>query len=218
MQDGCEEDNARNTAEDKDNRSHGQSVRPSRGTQRVRHPFPRLSAPTDAHSRRYISTDAYTFEPASPGPAAFASEKASRQSLRVDRRSGEMRLEEGGGEVQGEGEMVISCYGIVGYITLATSESFEPGSDRRQREEAERSEKAPQARGAERPRAKRESVRCSREISEAVVGRPSIAVRSSAASVSGPRERHRRRSVVHQSVAGINLRKRVGCTRILPQV
>ncbi|GHJ88314.1 hypothetical protein NliqN6_4716 [Naganishia liquefaciens] len=70
----------------------------------------------------YISTDAYTFEPASPGPTAFASEKAARQSLRVDRRTGEMRLDEAPGGVAGEGEMVISCYGIVGYITLATTD------------------------------------------------------------------------------------------------
>jgi hypothetical protein len=69
----------------------------------------------------YISADAYTFEPASAGPAAFVNEKASRQCLRVDRRTGDMRLESEIEDGNGGGEMVITCYGIVGYITLATS-------------------------------------------------------------------------------------------------
>lgn len=73
----------------------------------------------------YISADAYTFVPASPGgPTAFVNEKATRQSLRVDRRSGDMQLESVNADAAEavEGDKVITCYGIVGYITLATSE------------------------------------------------------------------------------------------------
>lgn len=122
-----------------------------------------------------------------------------------------MRLEEGGGEVQGEGEMVISCYGIVGYITLATSESSraeersddgEMGpSDRREREETERSEKAPQARGAERLRAERVHVRRRRELPEAVVGWPSICLveRSEHMGAAGEKPRGHRRMAEHRS-------------------
>lgn len=76
---------------------------------------------------RYISADAYIFEPANAVPfsTAYPNEKAVEQVLRVDRRTGDMHLESAHGTSETghiEGDMVITCYGIVGYITLATSE------------------------------------------------------------------------------------------------
>ncbi|KAJ9124201.1 hypothetical protein QFC22_000998 [Naganishia vaughanmartiniae] len=75
----------------------------------------------------YISADAYIFEPANTVPfsAAYPNEKATEQVLRVDRRTGDMHLQsahESSETGHIEGDMVITCYGIVGYITLATTE------------------------------------------------------------------------------------------------
>ncbi|WVW80630.1 hypothetical protein I302_102616 [Kwoniella bestiolae CBS 10118] len=76
----------------------------------------------------YVSPTAYVFEPASSsspthgfdGPA-FVNEKDSRESLYVDRRTGRMSLNESSQIPFGK-EKVITCYGIIGTLSLATTD------------------------------------------------------------------------------------------------
>ncbi|WRT70889.1 uncharacterized protein IL334_007888 [Kwoniella shivajii] len=76
----------------------------------------------------YVSPTAYVFEPASSssgahgfdGPA-FINEKDSRESLYVDRRTGRMSLNETSQIPFGK-EKVITCYGIIGVLSLATTD------------------------------------------------------------------------------------------------
>ncbi|WWC92502.1 uncharacterized protein L201_007461 [Kwoniella dendrophila CBS 6074] len=76
----------------------------------------------------YVSPTSYVFEPASSssvthgfdGPA-FINEKDSRESLYVDRRTGRMSLNESSQIPFGK-EKVITCYGIIGTLSLATTD------------------------------------------------------------------------------------------------
>ncbi|WVQ95382.1 hypothetical protein IAU59_002479 [Kwoniella sp. CBS 9459] len=75
----------------------------------------------------YVSHNAYVFEPASntsghgfDGPA-FVNEKEVRESLHVDRMTGKMSLNETSQIPYGK-EKVITCYGIVGVLSLATTD------------------------------------------------------------------------------------------------
>ncbi|ORY27995.1 inositol/phosphatidylinositol phosphatase [Naematelia encephala] len=75
----------------------------------------------------YVSPTAYVFEPASSslshtadGPS-FVNEKDVRETLYVDRRTGRMALNEASGVPLGR-EKVITCYGIIGVISLATTD------------------------------------------------------------------------------------------------
>ncbi|KAK1923278.1 inositol/phosphatidylinositol phosphatase [Papiliotrema laurentii] len=76
----------------------------------------------------YVSPTSYVFEPASSslvGQGAdgttLASEKDIRESLYVDRRTGRMALNEDAGVPYGR-EKVITCYGIIGVLSLATTD------------------------------------------------------------------------------------------------
>ncbi|WWC72748.1 uncharacterized protein I206_106712 [Kwoniella pini CBS 10737] len=76
----------------------------------------------------YVSPTAYVFEPASTSSAthgfdgpAFVNEKDSRESLYVDRRTGRMSLNESSQVPFGK-EKVITCYGIIGTLSLATTD------------------------------------------------------------------------------------------------
>lgn len=81
----------------------------------------------------YISQDTYVFEPATFPTTRFGAdgslgsasldEKVVRETLTVDRRTGKMTLNAlNSGPPLGGSERVITCFGIVGFITLATSE------------------------------------------------------------------------------------------------
>ncbi|KAK4688764.1 phosphatidylinositol 4-phosphatase, partial [Tremellales sp. Uapishka_1] len=76
----------------------------------------------------YVSPTAYVFEPANSSlsghgqdRSSIASEKDVRESLYVDRRSGRMALNESAQIPLGR-EKVITCYGIVGVLSLATTD------------------------------------------------------------------------------------------------
>ncbi|WVQ86222.1 hypothetical protein IAT38_008390 [Cryptococcus sp. DSM 104549] len=77
----------------------------------------------------YVSPTSYIFEPASTSTAGshgadgptFVSEKDVRESLFVDRKTGRMALNETSQIPFGK-EKVITCYGIVGIISLATTD------------------------------------------------------------------------------------------------
>ncbi|KAK8850705.1 hypothetical protein IAR55_004625 [Kwoniella newhampshirensis] len=76
----------------------------------------------------YVSPTAYVFEPASTsigshgldGPT-FVNEKDVRESLYVDRRTGRMSLNETS-QIPFGREKVITCYGIIGVLSLATTD------------------------------------------------------------------------------------------------
>lgn len=103
---------------------------------------------------RYVSADSYVFEPSSGSqPGLMISEKAERETLTIDRRSGKMTLngedlnqyfrppirlsrrqqrsDPKAGSIESARnntaplgrEKVITCYGIVGIVSLATSKS-----------------------------------------------------------------------------------------------
>jgi hypothetical protein len=112
--------------------------------------FVAFDAETSDHRiRSYISADSYVFEPSSSQPGLMISEKAERETLTVDRRSGKMTLNGGcHNAIHAPGERtelislviasqlsvparnnspplgrekVITCYGIIGIVSLATS-------------------------------------------------------------------------------------------------
>lgn len=89
----------------------------------------------------YISADTYVFEPASAQPGGMLGDKVERETLTVDRKTGSMTLNGGlrrlraaqrhGANASEDTardaraplgpEKVITCYGIIGIVTLATS-------------------------------------------------------------------------------------------------
>lgn len=76
----------------------------------------------------YVSPSAYVFEPASSSLAVHAhdggslvSEKDVRETLHVDRKTGQMVLNQSS-EIPYAKEKVITCYGIVGLLSLATTD------------------------------------------------------------------------------------------------
>nr|ODN99773.1 inositol/phosphatidylinositol phosphatase [Cryptococcus depauperatus CBS 7855] len=77
----------------------------------------------------YVSPTTYIFEPASTslahfhggGAPTFVSEKNVRESLVVDRQSGKMSLNTASHIPFGK-EKVITCYGIIGLLSLATTD------------------------------------------------------------------------------------------------
>ncbi|CAD6579043.1 MAG: hypothetical protein TREMPRED_002343 [Tremellales sp. Tagirdzhanova-0007] len=79
----------------------------------------------------YVSPTAYIFEPASSAipshsldnkSQTYPSEKHARESLYVDRRTGRMGLNESS-DIPFSQEQVVTCYGIIGVLSLATTKA-----------------------------------------------------------------------------------------------